>query len=462
MQALKCNKIIEAVEGSLIFGHPHTVVTGVSTDSRNVKKGDLFIPLKGSNFDGHDFIGKAIESGAQAILTHKDIEIIPKDIAVIKVKDTLKALGDLAGYYRKRFNIPFIGVTGSVGKTSTKDMIASVLGQHLNTLKTQGNFNNEIGLPLSILNLDPSHKAAVLEMGMSGFGEISRLTSIVKPDIAIITNIGMSHIEKLGSRQNILKAKLEILEGLNSKGLVILNGDDNLLSGMRGLLGFRTKFFGMEEEVDFKAENIRLSGEKGSSFEIRIDSIDYEVEVPAPGIHNVYNALAAIATAIELEIPMENIIKGISSYLPEKMRMNIFEVSDMKIIDDTYNANPQSMEAALNVLAEIGNDGRKIAVLGDMLEMGDWADEAHMEIGKLAFLKGVNYIITVGDKGKKIAQGALAAGEYPDNVRMFDDNSSAWEFINGLIMPGDVILVKGSRGMKMEEITQKLKKIKTP
>lgn len=457
MQALKCNKVIEAVEGSLNYGNPHAVVTGVSTDSRKVKKGDLFIPLKGSIFDGHDYIDKAIESGAQAVLTHIDIEVPSKDITVIKVKDTLKALGDLAKYYRKKFNISFIGITGSVGKTSTKDMVASVLGQHFNTLKTQGNFNNEIGLPLSILNLDQSHKAAVLEMGMSSFGEISRLTSIVKPDIAIITNIGMSHIEKLGSRQNILKAKLEILEGLNSKGLVILNGDDNLLSGMRGLLDFRTKFFGMEEEVDYKAENIRLSGEKGSSFEIRIDNVDYEVQVPAPGIHNVYNALAAIATAIELEIPMESIIKGISSYLPEKMRMDIFEVSDVKIIDDTYNANPQSMEAALNVLAEIGNNCRKVAVLGDMLEMGDWADKAHMEIGKLAILKGVNYIITVGNKGKKIAKGALAAGVYPGNVKMFENNTLAWEFLNEFIMPGDVVLVKGSRGMKMEEIIQKLK-----
>ena len=456
MLAMKCKEVVNAVQGLLVKGNPDERITGVSTDSRNVKRGDLFIPLKGDRFDGHDFIKQAVNSGAKAVLTSKDINISEYSIVVIKVADTLKSLGDLALHYRNKFNIPFIGITGSVGKTSTKEMVASVLGQHMNTLKTMGNFNNEIGLPLTVLNLDSSYKAAVLEMGMSGFGEISRLTSIVKPDIAIITNIGMSHIEKLGSRQNILKAKLEILEGLNSRGLVILNGDDKLLSGMRGLLGFRTKYFGMEEGVDYKAENIRLVGEKGSYFEFRTDGIDYEVYVPAPGIHNVYNALAAIATAVELNIPVEEIIKGIGEYIPEKMRLNIIDLQDIKIIDDTYNANPQSMEAAINVLKDVGQNSRKIAVLGDMLEMGGWADKAHFEIGKLAFSKNINYIITVGNKAEKIAEGALESGANPEKIKAFQNNSQAWEFLRKLVAPGDVILVKGSRSMKMEEIVNKL------
>lgn len=457
MLAIKCSEILVAVRGILLDGNTSTEITGVSIDSRKIRNGDLFIPIKGEHQDGHDFIQQAVNSGAKAVFTSKDIKIPGDSIAVIKVNDTIKALGDLAGYYRNKFNIPFIGITGSVGKTSTKEMVACVLGQHINTLKTMGNFNNEIGLPLSVLNLDSSYQAAVFEMGMSGFGEISRLTSIVKPDIAIITNIGMAHIEKLGSRQNILKAKLEILEGLNKEGLVILNGDDKLLSGMRGLLGFRIKYFGTEEEVDYKAENVRLAGEKGSYFEIRIDDVDYEVYVPAPGIHNVYNALAAIATGIELNIPIKDIVKGIGEYKPEKMRLNIFELNGIKVIDDTYNANPQSMEAALNVLKDIAGNSRKVAVLGDMLEMGEWADKAHFDLGKLAFSKDINYIITVGNKAGKIAEGALQSGANPENVKSFENNTQGWNYLKELIMPGDVVLIKGSRSMKMEEIVDKLK-----
>ncbi|HHW32322.1 MAG TPA: UDP-N-acetylmuramoyl-tripeptide--D-alanyl-D-alanine ligase [Clostridiaceae bacterium] len=456
MLALKCSEILAAVRGVLLNGTPDAEITGVSIDSRKIMDGDLFIPIKGERYDGHDFIEQAVNSGAKAVLTSKDIKIDGGSIVVIKVNDTKKALGDLAAYYRSKFNIPFIGITGSVGKTSTKEMVACVLGQHLNTLKTMGNYNNEIGLPLSVLNLDSRYQAAVFEMGMNSFGEISRLTSIVKPDVAIITNIGMAHIEKLGSRQNILKAKLEILEGLSKEGLVILNGDDKLLSGMRGLLGFRTKYFGTEEEVDYKAENIRLAGEKGSYFEIRIDGVDYEIYVPAPGIHNVYNALAAIASGIELNIPVDDIIKGIREYKPEKMRLNIIELKDIKIIDDTYNANPQSMEAALNVLKDVAGNSRKIAVLGDMLEMGEWADQAHYGIGKLAFSKGINYIITVGNNAKKIAEGALNSGANPENVKTFENNAQGWNYLKELIMSGDVILVKGSRSMKMEEIVNKL------
>jgi len=222
------------------------------------------------------------------------------------------------------------------------------------------------------------------------------------------------------------------------------------------LLGFRTKYFGTEEEVDYKAENIRLAGEKGSYFEIRIDGVDYEVYVPAPGIHNVYNALAAIASGIELNIPVDDIIKGIREYKPEKMRLNIIELKDIKIIDDTYNANPQSMEAALNVLKDVAGNSRKIAVLGDMLEMGEWADQAHYGIGKLAFSKGINYIITVGNNAKKIAEGALNSGANPENVKTFENNAQGWNYLKELIMSGDVILVKGSRSMKMEEIVNKL------
>lgn len=455
MQSLKCGEIIESTGGVLISGRADTEFINISTDSRKISQGDLFIPIIGEKFDGHDFINKAFESGASGCLTQKDISPVEGKV-IIKVEDTLKALRDVAAYYRQKFNIPFVGITGSVGKTSTKDMIASVLSRKFNVLKTEGNLNNEIGLPLTVLRLDNSHEAAVVEMGMSGFGEISRLASIARPDIAIITNIGISHIEKLGSRQNIFKAKMEILEGLSEGGLVILNGDDKLLSGLKGLLKFRTVFYGIEDGMDYKAENIRTRGEQGSGFEITVGSFEYKVHIPAPGIHNVYNALAAIAAGIELGIPMEEIIRGIAEFSPGKMRLNIISHNGMKIIDDAYNASPQSMEAAINVLMDLRGNKRTIAVLGDMLELGDWAYKAHFDVGKFAVRKGINYIITVGENARNIARGALDAGALPDNVVSFESNSEAAAFLKSLVGNGDVILIKGSRGMKMEEIVHQL------
>lgn len=453
MLKITCKEVIEAVHGTLICGDLDTLFESVSTDSRKISGSELFIPIAGENFDGHDFMEGSLKAGAGGVLTQKDISFIT-DKVVIRVDDTLKALRELAAWYRKKFDIPFIGITGSVGKTSTKDMVAGVIGQKLNVLKTEGNFNNEIGLPLTIFNLEPEHQAGVIEMGMSGFGEISRLTSIVKPDIAIITNIGLSHIEKLGSRENILKAKLEILEGLASDGLVILNGDDNLLSGTKGLLKFRSVYYGLEDGVDYQAFNLMNMGEQGTAFNIIVENCEYKVQVPVPGIHNVYNSLAAIAAGIELRTPMDLIISGISEFRPGKMRLNIINKNDIKIINDAYNASPNSMEAALCVLKDIGDNSRTIAVLGDMLEMGDWSYDAHIGVGKFAADKKIDYIITVGEQGKNIGKGAIIGGISHDNIFSFDNTDDACKFLNGFVKKSDVILVKGSRGMKMEKIVE--------
>jgi UDP-N-acetylmuramoyl-tripeptide--D-alanyl-D-alanine ligase len=458
MQALKCTEILKATGGILMSGNIDTKFTGISTDSRKICAGDLFIPISGERFDGHDYRKSSLNSGASAALTHKEIQGSYNKV-IIKVEDTLKALRDIATYYRLKFNIPFIAITGSVGKTSTKDMVACVLNQRFNVLKTEGNFNNEIGLPLTIFNLDSFHETAVIEMGMSGFNEISRLSSIVNPDIAIITNIGLSHIEKLGSRQNILKAKMEILEHLNKDGLVILNGDDKLLYGLKDLLKFRTVYYGMEDGLDYQAYNVNTAGENGTYFEITIGNCDYKVHVPVPGIHNVYNALAAITAGIELKLPPDKIVKGISEFSAGKMRMSIIPLEKIKIINDTYNASPQSMEAAIKVLKEIAAGRRTVAVLGDMLEMGEWASKAHIDVGKFAVLMGIDYIITVGDNGKSIKDGAILAGMSKENAFSFKDNNEANEFLSSFIIEDDVVLIKGSRGMKMEEITEHLLKI---
>ncbi|NLW28196.1 UDP-N-acetylmuramoyl-tripeptide--D-alanyl-D-alanine ligase [Acetivibrio saccincola] len=455
MQQLKCAEILNATEGKLLSGRDDSTFSGISTDSRNIKEGDLFIPLKGERFDGHDYVEEALAKGAFGALTEKDIEPDGEKV-IIKVDDTLKALRLIAAFYRSKFNIPFIGITGSVGKTSTKEMVWSVLSKKFNVLKNQGNFNNEIGVPLTIFRLEPFHEAAVVEMGMNNLGEISRLTSMVKPDIAIITNIGVSHIENLGSKKNILRAKMEILEGLNNKGLVILNGDDNLLFGLKGLLNFRTVFYGFEEGLDYQAYNVRSLGEKGSVFEIEINKKEYEVKVPVPGIHNIYNALASIAAGVELMIPEEDIIKGIEEFSPAKMRLDIINSNGIKVINDAYNASPQSMEAALVVLKEVSSGQRSIAVLGDMYELGEMTEEAHIHIGKFAAEQGIDYIIAVGDNAKSICKGALSMGVDKERVLKFENNKETSKFLGSFIKEGDVILVKGSRGMKMEEIVNKL------
>ncbi|ABN52209.1 MAG TPA: UDP-N-acetylmuramoyl-tripeptide--D-alanyl-D-alanine ligase [Hungateiclostridium thermocellum] len=451
MEILKCEEVVKAVGGTLISGEVNTVFYNISTDSRNIKQGDLFIPLIGERFDGHNYIASALEHGALGSLTQKETEPFPGKV-LIKVSDTLKALRDLAVYYRQKFKIPFVGITGSVGKTSTKEMVAAVLSKGFKVLKNQGNFNNEIGVPLTIFNLDKSHEAAVVEMGMSGFGEISRLTSIVKPDIAIITNIGVSHIEKLGSKNNILKAKMEIFEGLNEKGLAILNGDDKLLYGLNNLLKFRTVFYGMEEGLDLRAYNVESLGEKGSTFDIEIRGKEYRVRIPVPGIHNVYNALAGIAVGIELGIPPEKIVEGIEEFSPGKMRLDIINYNGLKIINDAYNASPQSMEAAIDVLKDISGEGRTFAVLGDMLELGEFSKSAHMEVGKYAASKGIDYIVAVGEYRSNIVRGAVEAGAKEEKVFEFKDNMDAAKFLKEFVKSGDVLLVKGSRGMKMEEI----------
>lgn len=456
METLKCKDIVKAVGGKLLSGSLEAEFSNVTTDSRTVKNGDFFVPLVGEKFDGHDYIFSSFERGVSGCFTHKHTKGFDGK-NVIKVEDTLVALRKLSAYYRQKFDIPFVGITGSVGKTSTKDMVSGVLSQRYNVHKTQGNFNNEIGVPLTIFNLESSHEAAVIEMGMSGFGEISRLTSIVKPDIAIITNIGLSHIEKLGSRQNILKAKMEILEGLKEKGLVILNGDDNLLNGLKDLLKYRTVFYGMEDGLDYQAYNISSQGEMGTSFEIAIGNNNYRVHVPVPGIHNIHNALAAIAVGVELKVPIDYIIKGIGEFLPGKMRLNIIDINGIKIINDAYNASPQSMEAAINVLKDVANgNSRTIAVLGDMLELGDISIKAHRDVGKYAVSKDTSYIVAVGEKAKDIAEGAIEAGAKKEQVLHFKDNTEAGKFLINFTIPGDVLVVKGSRGMKMEEIVNLL------
>jgi UDP-N-acetylmuramoyl-tripeptide--D-alanyl-D-alanine ligase len=336
LRALNAAAIAKMVNGRL-RAPEDILIKQVSTDTRTLQKRSLFIAISGERFDGHDFVEQAVKMGASLVMVNEG-KNIPDDIPAIIVPNTLKALGTLASEYRKLFKIPVIAVTGSVGKTSTKEMIASILSAKYKVHKTKGNFNNEIGLPLSVLELDDSHEAAVFEMGMRGFGEIKLLSNIVKPDIAIITNIGISHIERLGSRQNILKAKLEILDGMNTNGTVILNGDDELLSGLRGLLQQKTIFYGINEGQDIWAYDLSSQGEKGVSFQIQMSETNMDLFVPVPGMHNVHNALAGIAVAHILHMSENEIKEGLMNYTGERLRVGIEEINGIKYINDSYNA----------------------------------------------------------------------------------------------------------------------------
>ena len=454
MISFSVEELVQATNGRLTRSGDKSSITGISTDSRTTRPGDLFIPLIGENFDGHEYIEAAFKNGAVASLTQNESFYFPGKTMIV-VNNTLTALQNLAAFYRNSFDIPFVGITGSVGKTSTKEMVACALAERYNVLKNEGNLNNEIGVPLTIFRLEQEHEAAVVEMGMSAFGEIRALTNIVRPMVGIITNIGISHIEKLGSRQNILKAKLELLEGLQPDGLLILNGDDAMLSGAKDLLNCRTVSYGLEEGVDYQAYNIQSRGEYGIDFSVMIEEMEYLIQLPSPGVHNVYNALAAIAAGIELCVPMNYLQTGISHFSPGKMRLNIVKANGLTVINDVYNASPQSMKAALDVLGEMASP-RKIAVLGDMLELGDWSARAHVETGIQAARNEPDYIITVGNEATNIISGAVNAGFNQNRTAQFKSNIEALEYIKKLVQTGDAILVKGSRGMKMEEIVHAL------
>lgn len=454
MKEMKAIDVSRAVDGQLA-ADGNIIIRSVSTDSRSIEPGCLFVAIRGERFDGHSYIREALDKGAVLVMAEMGASI-PEGAPAVLVKDSVIALGELAEYHRRRFHIPVVAVTGSVGKTSTKEIIAATLSAGLKVHKTRGNFNNEIGLPLSVLELDDSHQVAVFEMGMRGFGEIDYLARIVRPDIAVITNIGISHIERLGSRQNILKAKLEIIRGMKDDGVVILNGDDELLSGLRGLLKQNTLFYGMEEFCDVRASDLLSRGEEGISFSVRHKNREHRFFVPAPGIHNVQNALAAISTALTLNFDDETIEKGLLSYSGDRMRMNIIETDGVKVINDAYNAAPASVSSALKVLSEIGANKRKWAVLGDMLELGDWAEDAHREIGMQVAESGIDYLVGIGDLARWYVEGALDHGMPLENTRLFQNAEDVKSYLRQKIVKGDVILFKGSRRMNLDVLATKL------
>ena len=456
METITLGQLLEAVDGRLLGGLAElsTPILRVDTDSRAIHPGALFIPLAGERFDGHAYINSALEGGAAGCLTARERESYREDKFYVKVASTQKALRDLAAWYKNRFAIPFVAVTGSVGKTTAKDMIAAVLGVKYSVLKTEGNFNNKIGLPLTLLRLEAGHQIGVVEMGMDRPGEIDYLAGIVRPDVGVITNIGDAHIERLGSRENIFKAKCELLPHIREEGLVILNGDDPLLSTLRGKTPAPALFCGRGEGLDYRAQVLGGDGVSFIRCRLTTPAMDREVDIPALGEHMIYPALIAAAVGERFGLTPDEIAQGLTRFVPTRMRMNILRRGEgITILDDTYNANPQSMRAAVSVLAD--TPGRwKAAVLGDMLELGPFSPALHAEVGECLGKAGIDCLVAVGEQAAHIARGAREAGV--PTVYHCAGKGAAQEVLPHLIQPGATILVKGSRGMKMEELTAKL------
>ena len=460
MEPMTIREILEAVDGKLLgeFSDLDLTVKHVFTDSRNPDPGALFIPLVGERFDGHAFLNEALEGGAAGCFTQRERESYLPGKFYIKVGSTQKALRDLARHYKQKFRIPFVAVTGSVGKTTTKDMVAAVLGERFKVLKTEGNFNNEVGLPLTLLRLNSNHEICVVEMGMNHFGEIEYLSSIVEPDVAVITNIGDSHIENLGSRENILKAKCEIFSHMDpKKGYVILNGDDPLLEPLRASLPFQSVLVGTAEGLDYRATGVESDGEKSVRCHVRTPRSGFDVEIPALGNHMLYPTLTAAAVAEHFGMTGGEIARGVLRFAPTKMRINILKRGDeITILNDAYNANPQSMRAAVEVLSKSGGD-YKIAVLGDMFELGPFAPTLHAGVGAYLGKAGIDCLVAVGELARHIYDAAKDA--MVPQVYWCETKEEAKPILAELVKPNSTILVKASRGMAFEELVDDLKRI---
>lgn len=443
---MKVYEIVEATRGILVSGNKDDEINFFSQDSRQMTNGGMYIPLKGERFDGHNFIESAFQTGAQAIISEKDVNY--EDKIVIKVKDTHQALKDMASYLRNHRPVKVVGVTGSVGKTSTRDMVYSVVKQKYKTLKTEGNYNNEIGLPLTILRYH-DEEVLVLEMGMNHLQEMSRLSMIARPDIACITNVGTAHIGELGSRENILKAKLEIINGMKEGSTLIINQDNDMLQTVE-LPHLNVVRVGKGKEASIQASHIVLEETK-SSFEVEYQGKKEIIEVPVQGEHNISNALIAIAVGIELNISLEDIKKGIQEFKLTKNRMDILEKNHKTVIDGTYNASVDSMKSSIDVLANYKK--RKVAILADMLELGDYSQQLHEEVGSYVASKGIDILVCVGKEAKYIYQKAR---ESMKDVYYFESNQEVIDRLDELLKEDDVILVKGSHSMNLKEVVEKI------
>lgn len=451
MIELTAGEIAKAVSGEILCGNSDAKVTNIQYDSREVKEGTLFVAIRGAKTDGHKFIEECLNKGASAVLTEKDApETAVKPY--IKVDDTLSALQRLSAWYREQCRVKLIGVTGSVGKTSTKEMIAAALSKGFDVMKTQGNKNSQIGLPVTMFDIAENNEVAVIEMGMSEFGEMDRLCDIAKPDIAVMTNIGVAHIENLKTQQNIMKEKFRITKYFGKDNVLLLNGDDELLRTLHGKQPFRTVTFGLNSSSDYYADDIRTEN-FSTVFTCCSNDREVEITIPALGVHNVKNALAAVAIGDLLGLDIKTVQQGLMTYQNAPMRQQIHHLKNFVLIDDSYNASPEATVASLDVLKSISS-GKSVAVLADMLELGGQAKSAHYNVGKHLAQIGIEFLITIGELSKYTATGASENGcQY---IRSFENNDDAYAYLSSILEENCTVLVKGSRGMRTDQIVKKI------
>ncbi len=443
MKAFRFFDILAACGGEYV-GNPsllEAAVTNVVIDSRNAKPGALYVPIIGENNDGHSFIASARANGAALVLSDRVLDEPP----YIRVDNTLIALQAIAARYRKTFSVPFVGLTGSAGKTSTKDMVAAALGARYNVLKTQGNLNNETGVPLTLFSLRQEHEVAVVEMGTNHFGEIDRIAAMVQPDICLFTNIGLAHIENFGTREGIFRGKTEMLRHMRPNGNIVANGDDDYLSTLPNAL-----LYGLGEHCAVRGTQVRDCILDGMSFTANYAEQAQRMHVPALGQHSVYNALAAVSVGLLLGMSLDEIAAGIETYKPLPGRMNVNKIVRYTVIDDSYNANPTSVQASVDVLAKC--PGRRICILGDMRELGDESRRLHEQVGEYVAAKGFDWFLCVGAESRSMFQ--RAADIAPQQTRYFETQEALLEQLPALLQDGDTILVKASRGMHMEQTVQ--------
>ena len=454
MVKITSNELAAVCGGKLLHPSEEVCFTGVSTDSRTVKRGDVFFAIRGENYDGHTFIDGAFKGGAcGAVVSSNGLE--PRCRTILLVEDTVTALQQLAAWWRQKFALPLVGITGSSGKTTTKDILSSLLGAVANVHSSTGNQNNELGVPLTLLGLTENHQVCVLEMGMRGLGEIRELCAVAMPTAGIITNVGSTHFERLGSLENIALAKGELAASLSADGFLMLNAENKWSSRISSMTSARSVLFGFWEKAEIRASQVDF-GVEGTEFTLTAFGGSQRLRMPLWGEHNVYNCLAAIGTYLFLGFPMEQLQEGLNNLSITEMRLE--KTSGIKgttIINDAYNANPSSMLASLEVLKQVAGK-RRVAVLGDMLELGDIAEAEHRKVGEAAVLAQVDLLITVGDLAAFISEAALAVGMERGKVFYMANVEEAAELLQNSLCMGDVVLVKGSRGMKLERIVAAL------
>lgn len=453
MESISVDEILHITQGELLQGTRSLAITNVAIDSRKIKNNYLYVPIVGETNNGHDYISQACSNGGRVCLTQERNRSFPVEMTVIYVASTLAAMKALADFNRHRYRIPVIAITGSSGKTTTKDLVAAVLSQKYHTLKTEGNFNNEYGIPQTLFNLGPDHQIAVIEMGMDHRGDISKSIELVDPDISVITNVGLSHIERLKTQENIYLAKKEILQTLSSEGMAYINGDDEFLKKITVADNrYQVRTFGLQGAHNVTARNY-TSTQAGLEIEVEWEQRNEVFTFNYPGEHNVYNCLVAIGLGYFYKMTQPEIQKGLDAFVPSGNRMDIFTFGEIKVINDSYNANPDAMRATLDVLAILGRDyKRKIAILGDMLEMGEYGPAAHLEVGRYARDKA-DILIGVGQLGQEICRGYENAGQ----VYQVSDALAAGACLKEIVQPEDIILIKASRGIGLERVIDFIK-----